>query len=546
MTFRMRHLYSAWFAALLFGTAAARAQAPVETTSFDEVTARLDRGGSLYVYLSTAQWLDGLSKNIAGYREILLAQSKTPEEREKAGRYFDLGIDLLQKSGLEQISGVGLSSLAIEPGTYRNTFFLHHYRGKDTGFLGAASGGSPHPLAALDLLPANTALAAFSDFNLAALITSVRAELERSGIPELKKAIDDGVSQFAQLAGLPLDAVLQSLGGGGGIVLTLDPSKQVEITVGGQTQMIPMPRLALLLETRDNRIFQRVDAVVGGFPGVVKADEPALHMRTMAFPATPKFTVRPTVAQTDKYLIIATDDSLVRDLLAAKTGGFKSTPGFAKMSAGLPAEGNGFSLVTQSLVDTWKQVRAQMVNAQSKGSPSDDAIMQKLMDSQGIFTTYGVSSHLDNGWLTVSRGGQGASQMLAPLLFIPGVVIGAAIPIYTKMYSHPAPPPPVENKSAESLEKAKRIYAACKEYAGDHNGKYPPSLDALIPKYVADPSLFYSPYDETEPVGYLYTPGLTTRSSATAVLLEDRFSVDIAGEHAVIYARGTSSVRKAE
>lgn len=547
MTLHLRPTSLALFAAILSGAATATAAIAVaETNSFDEVTARLDRGGSLYLYLNTAQWLDGLSKNVADYRELIVDQSKTPEEREKTGRYFDLGIDLLQKSGLEQISGVGLSSVAVEPGAYRNTFFLHHYRGKDTGLLGVVSGGAPHPLAALDLLPVNTAAATFSDSNLPGLVTSLRAELDKAGIPELKTAMDDGISQFARLTGLPLDSVLQSLGAGAGMVLTLDPARPVDLTFGGQTQTFPHPRLAILIETKDDRIFRRIDQVAGGFPGVVKTDEPALHMRTMAFPAAPNFTVRATVAQTDKFLIAATDDSLVRDILAAQTSGqgFKSTPEFAKMSAGLPAEGTGFNLVTPPFIEAWKQVRSQMLKAQSRHSSAEEAFMQKMMDAQGIAATYSVSSHVENGWLTVSRSSQGASQMLAPLLIIPGIAVGAAIPIYTKMFSRPAPP--AENKSAESLEKAKKIYAACKAYAGDHEGKYPPTLEALAPKYVPDPSLFVSPFEDDEPLGYLYTPGLNVQSPAYTVLIEDKFAPDEAGERAVIYARGASSIRKAE
>jgi len=43
-----------------------------EKTSFNEVTAQLDPGGSLYAYLSTSQWLEGLSDEEA---ERLLAET---------------------------------------------------------------------------------------------------------------------------------------------------------------------------------------------------------------------------------------------------------------------------------------------------------------------------------------------------------------------------------------------------------------------------------------------------------------------------------------
>src|SRR5947208_4049121 len=44
-----------------------------EKTSFNEVTAQLDSGGSLYGYLSTSQWLDGLSGRVNGWRDAPLS-----------------------------------------------------------------------------------------------------------------------------------------------------------------------------------------------------------------------------------------------------------------------------------------------------------------------------------------------------------------------------------------------------------------------------------------------------------------------------------------
>src|SRR2546428_547110 len=44
-----------------------------EKTSFAEVTAQLDPGGGLYAYLSTSQWLKGLSGRINGWRDAVLS-----------------------------------------------------------------------------------------------------------------------------------------------------------------------------------------------------------------------------------------------------------------------------------------------------------------------------------------------------------------------------------------------------------------------------------------------------------------------------------------
>lgn len=432
-------------AALLFAAcpAALRAQAPAakvaEVTSFEDVTARLDRGGSVYLYLSTAQWLEGLAQTVAGFREVADASVASPGERQEMGRWFDLGIDVIKKSGVEQISGFGMSSIAVEPGLYRNITFLHHSRGKAAGLLHDLAGVAPHALTTLDLLPADTAMAGFTDFNLELLVNFLRSE--SSSLPEAQSGIEAGLAQFTLLAGMPLETALQSLGGEAGLVLTLDRARVVELpaVVAPAPPTIPVPRLALVLETRNDQIFQRVDQAMGGFPGVIKIDEGTLHMRTMTYPVSAKFTVRATLAQTEKYLILATDDSLVRDMLAAqKSGrGWKSTPEFQKMAAGLPAEGNGFSVGSQFFAEAYTKFRRDMLKSSARSTPGEDAIAQKLLNSQTIPSSYTVSSHVEDGWLTVSKSSQSMTQMVAPLVLLPVAAMSAnaAIPFFNKPHA---------------------------------------------------------------------------------------------------------------
>ena len=76
----------------------------------------------------------------------------------------------------------------------------------------------------------------------------------------------------------------------------------------------------------------------------------------------------------------------------------------------------------------------------------------------------------------------------------------------------------------KSESAAKQIVFACKLYAMDNNGKYPPNLDALVPAYIADRSAFISPLNPKDPVGYIYTPGFTDTSDSEAIVLEDKFA----------------------
>jgi len=91
--------------------------APVsaEKTSFQQVTAQLDPGGNLYFYLGTEQWLEGLSGKVSGLHQLLGAiPDIKPADRENLDKAFGVVTNLIKSSGVEDISGFGLSSIATE------------------------------------------------------------------------------------------------------------------------------------------------------------------------------------------------------------------------------------------------------------------------------------------------------------------------------------------------------------------------------------------------------------------------------------------------
>ena len=491
-----------------------------EPNSFDEVAAKLDRGGSLYFYLNTEQWLAGLSENIASLSALAMPAAtagQTAEEREKMQRALRMVTDLVKRSGLEAVTGLGASSLAIEPGVYRNTLFVHHKKGEG-GFLWTLLGGSAHRLTALDLLPRDTALASFTDLDVAQLIRIARQEIEHAGIPEAKQGFDQAMAQLSQMTGMPVEDVLQSLGGAAGLVLTLDATKPLKVPIAGREESLPTPRLAVLLQVEDDRIFQQIDKALAANKEVVRVDESDLHMRTLGIPALPQMEVRATVAQWGGWLALASDDRLIRDMIAAqKSGGLKATPEFAQLAAGLPEQGNSFQLATQGFAETWNRIQAEMMKNQPGLPPEQTALMEKLLSFQKAGATYAVGAQLENGWLTVGKGSKGAGQVLAPLLIVPvAIAAGFALPVFSKVQER--------SKATKSLSNAKQIVTACKIYAADYRGKFPPTLQALVPDYLPDAKIFISPFAPEVPMGFTYTAGLTDTSRAEAILVEDKFA----------------------
>jgi type II secretory pathway pseudopilin PulG len=99
-------------------------------------------------------------------------------------------------------------------------------------------------------------------------------------------------------------------------------------------------------------------------------------------------------------------------------------------------------------------------------------------------------------------------------IFLVSLLAGIAVPVFAA----------VRDRAQETkcLSQAKQIALACRLYAMDHKGDFPPTLDELIPDYLPDKQLFDCPIrkDQT-PLGYDYFGGKDT-DPATKILLSSK------------------------
>ena len=261
-----------------------------------------------------------------------------------------------------------MSSVEIEKGMFRNKALLHHYPGKDTGFLWQLAGKEPHPLTGLDFLPADTALAVFSDMDLPVLWTVAQKEIAQADLPQAQQWLDKLPAQFEQKTQVKWDAFLNSLGGEFGLVITLDPSNNIPVPLGGGAVQIPSPGMLLAVKVNDDTIFNRIDTALKANPQVISVDKPGLKMRTMPVPVPFVGELRPSAASSGGYLFIATSDALIDEALAVKSGqrpGLKSTDEFKHLAQGLPDRGNQFCYMSQRFTETLIQVQQQAMSANS-------------------------------------------------------------------------------------------------------------------------------------------------------------------------------------
>ena len=411
-----------------------------EKTSFKEVTAHLDPGGNLYVYLSTEQWLKGISSNVVAFRQMAAdIPGMSDAERANANKVIDLVTHLIQDSGIEDVSGFGLSSIASEPGFYHSKAILHHYKGEGSGFLWNVFGPKPHALDELDLLPTNTALAFFSDLDLPMLWSVIQKEANQSGFPQARQFLDKLPANVEKATGVPWDKLLASLGGEFGFVLTLDDTTKIPVPLPTKEPLeVPEPGIMLVIKINDDTIFNRVDqALKDAHQQPVSVNDPDLKMRTIQVPVPLPIQLRPSIATSGGYLFVASSDSLIKEALAVKSGkkpGLKSTDEFKHLSKDVPTQGNQISYVSQRFGQTFMKIQQQAMEMNQNAPAGAQNWMKSFYNPDKAVFSYAVGANTDEGWLTVGNGNQNSSQMLllAAVVAPVGILSAIAIPNFVK------------------------------------------------------------------------------------------------------------------
>lgn len=410
--------------------------ASAEPTSFKEVTSKLDAGGNFYMYVSTERWLKSLSDKVEAWHGLANSVPDLQDKKEQVDNAFNVGTKLIKDSGLEEISGIGMSSIAREPGVYCNKMIVHHYGGQGNGFIWRMFGKEPHELDGLDLLPTNTAMAMFYDLDTAEIWSVIQKECEQSGFPQATEFLKEFPEQFQKGTGIKWDDAIGSLGGEFGIVVTLDESKTITIPVPSQqTLQVPEPAIMLVMKIKNDVIFDRVDQLLKqtGQSSMISVDKDGLKMRTMPVPI-PILPLRPSIATSGGYLFIATSDALIQEALAVKNGkpGLKSTDEFKKLAADIPTKGNQFCFLSQRFGQTILRIQQQSLASNPAMPEQFKGMLQSFMQPDKAAFTYAVGANTDEGWVTVANGNQSSANILAASAIVPAVLAGIAVPNFVK------------------------------------------------------------------------------------------------------------------
>lgn len=438
---------------------------PAKTTSYAQVTAKLDRGGNVFGYLGTAQWLDGLSGKIGEFEQLALKMA--PDEEDVIKTAFKLITGLVKRSGLEELSGVGVSTVQVGEEQFRSRLFMHHDASRNQGYLWNMFGGKPHELTGLNLMPEDAVIASYSDIDVKALWKTVLNELVMLGTPEVRESLSAAPEQFKMMTGMELDAFLDSLGGEFGWALMLNEAIPFTIPMpspSGSPMKMPQPELMLVAKANDKLIFDRISLLVAKMPNVRTEQDGEVHKVLIPPPVPFVPALQPVLAFDGEHLFIVSSPGVLKKALAAKAGGpsLRTNEQFKSLAAHLPAEGNSFTFLSDRLGKEYMKFQQNLMPSGGNLSSGQFGTMIQKLGAPTFAAS--VFQNTEEGWLTTSVGNQSVADALSVgTVAVVGVIAAIAIPNFVKARA-------TAQKNA-CIANLKQLHGATQQWALEHQKK---------------------------------------------------------------------------
>jgi hypothetical protein len=490
------------------------ASAPASATAFDRVTRHLDPGGNVYFYWNLQKIVGHLTEALTAARDRAVRLSLSPDEKEQFIDRSDLVIQLIRSSGIEGLLAFGASSKQVENDLYLTKAFA--YAPQPSGFIWQTFTKAPHRLAALDFLPANTEAFGLYDINLLALWQALLKDLSTSRIQDVVIALNEFAKQVHSTMGMTVDELLSSLGDEAGFVVTLNQDAKVTIPLPNGMAEIPEPAGAIFWTVQDDRLFDRLDELLATNPATQKEDQPGLKLRIIPG-AAPVEYVRPTLAKLKNYLIIASNDKLVRrfaESLAGNAPTISTVAEFKLLASNVGDSGNMAQYISKRFQQTYYEALWKYMLA--SGSAKDAGLLdweKTLYDLLKDWAGYGVAVREEDGLYFVKKETKDINDFLGQLLTAPAYILFAQQAGSRTTSSNDVestPKTPVDPATLDGIRLNLQKIADAKEKAlkARHQHKTQPLVRAEVEKYL--PGWVEPVIGETYEIGAIGEPPYAT------------------------------------
>jgi hypothetical protein len=154
---------------------------------------------------------------------------------------------------------------------------------------------------------------------------------------------------------------------------------------------------------QDDVLINRIDQQLAKNPQAVRTQEDGLTLCTLNLPL-PMSYVHPTVAWKKGCLILASNDAIIREMMAVKAGkkpGFAANADFQKLRAGMPESGCKFAYVSPLFFKTMRSLQTVQVEHNQAATPAVKNLMQYIYRVSPQNEFYSVRQETEEGWIGI-------------------------------------------------------------------------------------------------------------------------------------------------
>ena len=447
------------------------ASASAVPNSFAAVTAKLDKDGDVFLYYSTEEVVSTAEQYINSVgSEVTQGFQPGPTEQAMIDSGMKVGQAIFDQSGIKDISGVGMSSVEVEAGLFRNKMVIHHDEAKASGKLWSLIGSEPHELSMLKLLPADTALAFSHEIHPQALLDWIPDLLEASDAPPQFKGQFDNTLQMANgLFGLK--DLLASFDNEIGLFVSLDENETLQLPPGAAPpglDELPMPSMAIVAKVKDDKLSDFALAALqqAGGPDMEKRTVAGIEMLVITEPANLPVPLAPAFFRLGDFFVIANKEDFAKRIVAIHNGdekGLTDTEEYKRLAKGLNLKGSHFFYAGNKIGETMSPIIQQIMQADGMPEGFLGLDLENAYDMQ----TLGVVRVDKNGITVENHSQKGIFNSVMMQAGVIPVSVGAGM-LLPALSSAKA-----KAQRISCINNMKQISIALRIYASDNQNRYP-------------------------------------------------------------------------